>query len=680
MALVAVLAVTPVLGGGGGGANGFGAFSREEAANFVVPDDMVLVQSFHLDAYGLDYERYQQVYGGPRAQVAGAQITVYRDSSGTAKTVVGAHYEGITPTNNPGRSNDDANRSVDRDIGPGGERRVTLMIDPSTGLYFHRVETRRFASRWFHWVDAENGGILSKYNAIATDHGPGDGVGVKGDTKDLTNLTSLQTRGRPSSRGYWLYSQDSRQRTYDNENDGFNSTIMVDANNHWDLPGTSSPGQPAGVDAHYYASVTDGYLIAQHGLDWVAESGYEAQISIVHYLSGEDNAFWNGAHVVYGDGSMLFRELSGGLDVVVHEHGHGVTDCSSNLIYQNESGALNESVSDFLASSAEFYCAANGLDPTVTPDWLIGEDVYLLPGDAAGFRNMSDPAEDDDPDHYSELLVGDTDNGFVHSNSGIPNHASYLLVNGGSNAGEERGHAHSGPVVTAIGLAAAEQIFFLGITSLPSNATMADARASTEAMTSSLFGPASQELQSTTDAWAAVGVAAPGPEPLNITTTSPPDGTVGEAYSTNVEATGGTLPYSWSILSGELPSGLTLNSSTGEISGTPDTEETQTLTVRVTDDLADMDDQELSITINAAAAGTGSIRGTVTDTSGNRLRNAVVETDTVQSATTNRRGMYRLKDVPEGLRTVTATLGTLSAQDTVTVVADGTVELNLVLQ
>ena len=70
-------------------------------------------------------------------------------------------------------------------------------------------------------------------------------------------------------------------------------------------------------------------------------------------------------------------------------------------------------------------------------DWLIGEDVWMFTDEKPGLRSMADPAQYDDPDHYLELEHIDTniDNGGVHTNSGIPNHAYYLLVNGGSNAG-----------------------------------------------------------------------------------------------------------------------------------------------------------------------------------------------------------------------------------------------------
>ena len=119
---------------------------------------------------------------------------------------------------------------------------------------------------------------------------------------------------------------------------------------------------------------------------------------------------------------------------------------------------------------------------------------------------MADPAEDGDPDHYSERYTKNQDSGGVHINSGIPNHAYYLLVNGGKNAGEKRGHPHRGPRVRGIGLAGAEQIFYTGFTSLPSDATMSEARAATEAAAIALYGANSTQKTSTSNAWEAVGV------------------------------------------------------------------------------------------------------------------------------------------------------------------------------
>jgi len=192
---------------------GFRALSGAEAANFVVPPDMRLVRSLAL-ADSLTYERYQQYFGA--AEVLGAQIALYRDASGAITTVIGAHYPDITPTNAVGLSRGDAEATAHRDVGAGDQRAVDLLIDPTTGVYFYRVETQAFASRWVHWIDAGNGAVLNKYDAIETN----DGKGVKGDTKSVAGLTTFHNASGHGAKGshYDLFSTDNRQWTFDAKN------------------------------------------------------------------------------------------------------------------------------------------------------------------------------------------------------------------------------------------------------------------------------------------------------------------------------------------------------------------------------------------------------------------------------------------------------------------------------
>ena len=178
-------------------------------------------------------------------------------------------------------------------------------------------------------------------------------------------------------------------------------------------------------------------------------------------------------------------ELSGDLDVVGHELSHGVTSATSNLIYQNESGALNEAFSDIMGSAIEFFYGSG--------NWTVGEDI--TPNDN-GIRNMANPNEDGDPSHYDERYTGSGDNGGVHINSGIANHWFYLLVNGGQNANINYA---SGAGVSGIGLAAAEKIAYLGFTALPSSANFCAARSATMAV-------ASGNSNNVANAWNEVGV------------------------------------------------------------------------------------------------------------------------------------------------------------------------------
>jgi bacillolysin len=513
IAAVAVFATSAGAGSAGQAASGgFFALSGADAALYVLPADVKSVQQLQLD--GATYERYQQVFGPAGAEVLGAQISVYREALGQATAVSGAHYRDIRPSNEVRLSRAEALERAERQQPNGRERIVTLMVDPGDGTYFFQIETRDLDIRTVHWIDAENGATIRFFDALTDNHA----IGVKGDSKSVSGITTFHGASGHGATGahYDLFSTDNRQWTFDARNRTSQLYYVTDADNHWTLVTSNrqSPGQPALTDAQYYANASDDYFLARPGFNWT--SCYTRMHSVAHYSRNYNNAFWNGTYTVYGDGDgSQFREFSGSFDVVAHEHTHGITDCTSDLVYQNESGALNESFSDILGNSAEFWAASVGRDPAVTADWLVGEDIDVRspPDTVRGFRNMGDPREDDDPDHYSERFLGSEDNGFVHSNSAIPNHAYYLLVNGGRNAGCDtvgsNGHTHTANcdvTVTAIALTRAEQIFFRGFTGLPTNATMCQARKATEAQAAALYGTGSVEATSTNRAWNAVGV------------------------------------------------------------------------------------------------------------------------------------------------------------------------------
>lgn len=151
---------------------------------------------------------------------------------------------------------------------------------------------------------------------------------------------------------------------------------------------------------------------------------------LVHYGDSYDNAFWDGAGNMFfgdGDGSLL-TDTTRGLDVIGHELTHGVTQSEANLIYAGQSGALNESISDVFGSLVKQYHLAQS---AAEADWLIGADI-VGPELAPALRSMKAPGtanrHDDQPsdmDHYQKTP---TDNGGVHANSGIPNHAFYVTA------------------------------------------------------------------------------------------------------------------------------------------------------------------------------------------------------------------------------------------------------------
>jgi Zn-dependent metalloprotease len=136
-----------------------------------------------------------------------------------------------------------------------------------------------------------------------------------------------------------------------------------------------------------------------------------------------------------------------------------------------------------------------------TADYLMGEDTFT--GVATGIRSLSNPASFGDPDHYSRRYVGPEDNGGVHINSGIPNHAFYLAIEGGTNR-------TSGLAVQGVGAANREQIervFYRGFTAfLTPSSNFAQARQATLRAASELYGDSSAAFRAVGQAWTAVGV------------------------------------------------------------------------------------------------------------------------------------------------------------------------------
>ncbi len=481
------------------------AYSGEQAADFRLPED---VRKVHTATFpdGRTSTRYQQVI--EEATVFGGQITLIEGTDGQADSVVGAYFPGLEPKNSAELSKREAKSVAVSKIGRNGDFSNELRIDPGTAHLFYEVESIRRSERPVRWVDAANGMVTKAFDKLAR----GEGTGVKGDTKQIDTTQSS------SSGLFELRSGDDRQLTYDLQNRKLSPVVMTDQDDIWDYnKGITSPSQAAGVDAHYYANVVDDFYQSTFGRDSIDGQGMQIK-SFVHYGKRYCNAFWNGSYMTYGDGDgKTCLPLSGGLDIDGHELTHGVTDYTSNLIYENESGALNEAFSDMMGNTIEFYAEQNNLDPAAEPDWLIGEDVVNTPGDTTpGFRNMGDPAQDGDPDHVVNKYAGTDDNGGVHTNSGIANHAYYLTVNGGRNAGctatAERAATHTADcnvLVPALGLAEATEIYYTGFTSLPEYANFCDARNATSAV-------AQTNAAAIGAAWDAVGVrngCAPGTPP-----------------------------------------------------------------------------------------------------------------------------------------------------------------------
>jgi Zn-dependent metalloprotease len=224
----------------------------------------------------------------------------------------------------------------------------------------------------------------------------------------------------------------AQQAVYDAEHGGQSS-----------LPGTLVRGSgdpPSGdesVDAVYdSAEATYNFYSQIYGRDSVDGQGLEL-ISSVHFSRNFDNAFWNGTQMVYGDGSgHIFQPnaLAKSRDVAGHEMTHAVTEYTAGLEYSSQSGALNESFSDVFGSLIKQYGLSQSAD---VADWLIGEGT-LVPSLGAALRSLKAPGTAYSGDRQPATMADyvdlpddgnpENDNGGVHINSGIPNHAFYLAA------------------------------------------------------------------------------------------------------------------------------------------------------------------------------------------------------------------------------------------------------------
>jgi Zn-dependent metalloprotease len=158
-------------------------------------------------------------------------------------------------------------------------------------------------------------------------------------------------------------------------------------------------------------------------------------LASVHYERSYDNAFWDGSQMVFGDGDgKVFNDFTVAVDVIGHELTHGVTQYSANLDYHGQSGALNESVSDVFGALVKQHSLGQNADEA---DWLIGAGLFTPSVNGVALRSMKAPGtayddkvlgKDPQPAHMDHYVDTFEDNGGVHINSGIPNHAFYLLA------------------------------------------------------------------------------------------------------------------------------------------------------------------------------------------------------------------------------------------------------------
>ncbi|WSR12794.1 M4 family metallopeptidase [Streptomyces sp. NBC_01207] len=426
-------------------------------------------------------------------------------------------------------------------------------------------------------TDARTGGEIFAYQAVKNGIGHGQYGGQ----------VTLGTSG--STGGYFL-EDDTRggNRTTDlghATDDEAPGTLFTDADDVWS---DGSPGdrQSAAVDAHYGAQLTWDYFKGVHGRNGIRNDGVSAH-SRVHFGNAYSNAYWwdQCFCMTYGDGAYNANPLTS-IDVAAHEMTHGITSFTAGLRYSGESGGLNEATSDIFGAVVEFW-ADNPSDPG---DYLEGEKIDIN-GDGTPLRHMDRPSKDGDSADHWYPGISRID---VHYSSGPANHWFYLASEGSGaklvNGVNYDSPTHDGKPVNPIGREAAAKIWYRALTTYMTSTTdYAGARTATLEAAADLYGKDGVVYNNVGNAWAAVNV---GPRTVQgVTLTSPGNqvSTTTAAVDLRIRAVTGNPGATLTYAATALPDGLTLDSSTGAISGTPTTDGSSAVTLTAEDSTGAVD-------------------------------------------------------------------------------------------
>lgn len=543
--------------------------------------EKLIVRDVVKDADGTTHTTYERTYNG--IPVLGGDLTIHA-KDGVTKSVTKATNADIkvadttatvTRASAEGAAISSANAAGAKDAKASkAARKVIWAADGVPVLAFETVvgglQHDGTPSELHVVTNAKTGAKITDWQAIETGVGNTmySGQVTLGTSASGSNFT-LTDAGRGSHKTYDL-------------NGGTGSgtgTLFTGPDDTWGT-GAASSRETAGADAHYGAQLTWDYYKNVHGRNGLRNDGV-APYTRVHYGNAYVNAFWSDSCfcMTYGDGTSNTHPLTS-IDVAAHEMTHGLTSVTGNMAYSGESGGLNEATSDIFAAAVEF----NANNANDVGDYLVGEKIDIN-GDGTPLRYMDKPSKDGGSKDAWYSGIGSID---VHYSSGPANHW-YYLASEGSGAKVVNGVSYNSPTsdglpVTAIGRDAASKIWFRALTVgyFKSTTNYADARIQTLKAAADLYGLGSTTYNNAANAWAGINVGPRIVAGVSVTNPGNQNTVTGSAASLQIQASStnaGALSYAAT----GLPTGLSINSSTGLISGTASTAGTYNTTVTVTD-------------------------------------------------------------------------------------------------
>ena len=556
---------------------------------------------------GLQYASYTRTYDG--LPVRGGDFVVVTDRDGkildtsvAQKKVIGRLS--VTPTRTAGAATATAKGTLrDAELRGTPELVVHALAAPRlawkvtvSGLTADGDRSVRDV-----YVDAKQGSVIESdelvHFATGTGNGHHNGPGLAIETTQAS--ASSYTLADPGNPGV-----DCRI-----DNNTTNSVPVVSGpDNSWgDGSGTST--ETGCVDTLYALQVQDRMLSQWLGRDgfngngggWQARVGKD-EVNAFYCPPGlSEPGYCTGTEWVRIGHNQAGTEWLTNLDVVGHEYGHGV---DQNTPGGHSNGNTGEFVGDVFGALTEHY--ANESSTYDEPDYLVGEEVNLV-GDGE-IRNMYNPSAKGDPNCYSSSIP----NAEVHSAAGPGNHWFYLLAEGTNPAGGPTSTTcNNGGTLTGIGIQKAGKIFYNAMLMKTTSSSYLKYRTWTLSAAKNLFPGSCAEFNAVKAAWNAVSVPAQTADPTcttagnTVTVTNPGNrtGTVGTATSLQLtgSSSGAGQTLTWSATG--LPAGLTINASTGLVSGTPTAAATSNVTVTAKDTTGATGSTSFTWTISTSGGG-----------------------------------------------------------------------------
>jgi Zn-dependent metalloprotease len=503
------------------------------------------VQSLQQDALGQTHIRFNQFYHGLR--IWGGEVITHTQANGLdLPPTTSALKQNIQVDIKPKLSVADALSAVRTDLATQAEfankPTVELVVYPETvrhvstnkvmiaedslnaedfvtevkayqlAYYIHtELETPGDTRHTDYLVNAHTGAIIEKWDSLQSENTIGTGKSqysgtVNLNTNSIASGFELRDLTRPVSGGNVIYNL--------NHSTFGTGTIYTNTNNTWGdginfkeapEPTTSANGQTAAVDAAYGIQATwDMYknVFGRNGINGQGTPTYAR----VHYDSAYDNAFYSDSCmcITYGDGTKLQTLTS--LDVAAHEFSHGVCMTTAGLIYNKESGGLNEANSDIMGAMAEFYMRGANGKGNIIPDtggtWTQGEQI-TTPAFPLKMRFLYKPSKDgNSADAWSPTLEKLN----VHYSSGPMNRAFYFLSQGATKTGETS-TSYLPDGMTGIGNDKAAKIWFRALTTyMTPDTNYADARIACIQAVRDLFPVSGAEEIAVWNAFAGINV------------------------------------------------------------------------------------------------------------------------------------------------------------------------------